>query len=116
MWIPGTPRFAPGDDVVLCLERTVDGYRTVSMAFSAFRVGAAVAGDRPLTRFGGVTVVGGRGVAGVEAARGLAEFRRAAGTVTGVASRAVLSEGQATAAVGAAASNRVEVQAVTGVV
>jgi hypothetical protein len=107
VWIPGTPRFAAGDDVVLCLERTADGYRTVSMAFSAFRVGAAVAGDRPLTRFGGVAVVGGRGVAGVEAARGLAEFRRAAGTVTGVASRAVLSEGQATAAVAAVASNRV---------
>src|SRR6188768_2824343 len=107
VWIPGTPRFAPGDDVVLCLERTVDGYRTVSMAFSAFRVGAAVAGDRPLTRFGGVAVIGGRGVAGVEAARGLAEFRRAAGTVTGVASRALLSDGQATAAVAAAASNRV---------
>ena len=31
LWIPGTPRFAPGDDVVLCLERTADGYRTVSM-------------------------------------------------------------------------------------
>ena len=82
VWIPGAPRFAPGDDVVLCLERTADGYRTVSMAFSAFRVGAAVAGDRPLTRFGGTAVVGGRGVAGVEASRGLEEFRRAAGTVT----------------------------------
>ena len=85
VWIPGAPRFAPGDDVVLCLERTAGGYRTVSMGFSAFRVGAAVAGDRPLTRFGGTAVVGGRGVAGVEAARGLEEFRRAAGTVTGVA-------------------------------
>ena len=88
VWIPGAPRFAPGDDVVLCLKRTADGYRTVSMGFSAFRVGAAVAGDRPLTRFGGTAVVGGRGVAGVEASRGLAEFRRAAGTVTGVAARA----------------------------
>ena len=71
VWIPGAPRFAPGDDVVLCLERTAGGYRTVSMAFSAFRVGAAVAGDRPLTRFGGTAVVGSRGVAGVAAARGL---------------------------------------------
>ena len=40
VWIPGAPQFAPGDEVVLCLERTADGYRTVSMAFSAFRVGA----------------------------------------------------------------------------
>ena len=81
LWIPGAPQFAPGDDVVLCLERTADGYRTVSMAFSAFRVGAAVAGDRPLTRFGGAAVVGGRGVAGAEAARGLEAFRRTARTV-----------------------------------
>ena len=57
------------------------------MAFSAFRVGAAVAGDRPLTRFGGTAVVGGRGVAGVEASRGLEEFRRTARTVRGVAAR-----------------------------
>jgi len=54
VWIPGAPRFAPGDDVVLCLEQVAGGYRTVSMAFSAFRVGAATAGDRPLTRFGGI--------------------------------------------------------------
>ena len=25
VWIPGAPRFAPGDDVVLCLKRTTDG-------------------------------------------------------------------------------------------
>ena len=108
VWIPGAPRFAPGDDVVLCLKRTADGYRTVSMGFSAFRVGAAVAGDRPLTRFGGAAVVGGRGVAGLEASRGLAEFRRAAGTVTGVAARGVLTESQATAAVAAATRDRVD--------
>ena len=107
VWIPGAPRFAPGDDVVLCLKRTADGYRTVSMGFSAFRVGAAVAGDRPLTRFGGAAVVGGRDVAGGEASRGLEEFRRAAGTVTGVAARGVLTEAQATAAVAAVTRDRV---------
>ena len=26
MWIPGAPRFAPGEDVVLCLEPAGDGY------------------------------------------------------------------------------------------
>ena len=108
VWIPGAPRFAPGEDVVLCLERTASGYRTVSMGFSAFRVGAAVAGDRPLTRFAGTAVVASRGVAGVAAARGLAEFRRAAGTVTGVAARAVLTEAQATAAVAGVAGDRVD--------
>jgi hypothetical protein len=100
LWIPGSPRFAPGDDVVLCLERTAGGYRTVSMAFAAFRVGAAVSGDRPLTRFGGTAVVGGLGVA--EASRGLGAFRRAARTVRGVAARTLQTEGQAAAAVAAA--------------
>ena len=96
-----------GDDVVLCLARTAGGYRTVSMGFSAFRVGAAVSGDRPLARFGGAAVVGGRGMAGVEASRGLEEFRRAAGAITGVSARGVLTEAQATAAVAAVASDRV---------
>ena len=107
MWIPGAPRFTPGDDVVLCLERTAGGYRTVSMAFSAFRVGAAVSGDRALARFGGTSVVGGRGVAGVEASRGLQEFRRTASAVRGIAARALLTEGQAAAAVAAATGARV---------
>jgi hypothetical protein len=102
VWIPGAPRFVPGDDVVLCLERTAGGYRTVSMAFSAFRVGAAVSGDRPLTRFGGTAVVGSRVTADVDAARGLAEFRRAVATVTGVSARAVLTEAQAAGAVATA--------------
>ena len=39
---------------------------------------------------------------------GSTEFRRAAGTVTGVAARAVLTEAQATAAVAAAARDRVD--------
>jgi len=109
VWIPGAPRFAPGDEVVLCLARTADGYRTVSMAFAAFRVGTAVAGDRPLTRFGGTAVVGSRGIAGVEASRGLEEFRRTARTVRGVAARTLLTEGQAAAAVAAATpGDRVE--------
>jgi hypothetical protein len=109
VWIPGAPRFEPGDDVVLCLARTADGYRTVSMAFSAFRVGAAIGGEPQLTRFGGVTVVGAGGAAeAVQATRGLDEFRRAAAAVTGVAARAVLTEAQAAAAVAGAASARVE--------
>ena len=108
VWIPGAPRFEPGDDVVLCLERIAEGYRTVSMAFSAFRVGTTVAGDEPLTRFDGVSVVGGRATAGVEAARGLAEFRRAAATVTGIASRVVATEAQASAAVAAASRARTD--------
>jgi hypothetical protein len=112
VWIPGAPRFEPGDDVVLCLERIADGYRTVAMAFSAFRVGTATGGDRGLTRFGGVAVVGGGSAPGArsaaEASRSLAGFRRVAAAVTGVASRAVLSEAEAAAAVIAAASSRVD--------
>jgi hypothetical protein len=108
VWIPGAPRFAPGDEVVLCLKRTADGYRTVSMGFSAFRVGTAVAGDRPLTRFGGTAVVGGGGVAGVEASRGLAGFKRTASAVRGMAARTLMTEGQATAAVAAATRARVD--------
>ncbi len=107
LWIPGTPRFAPGDDVVLCLERTDDGYRTVSMAFSAFRVQPAAAGGRYLVRFGGTTVVGGRTFGAVEASRSLDEFRRAAASATGVAARVVLTEADAGAAV-AAARGRVD--------
>jgi hypothetical protein len=112
VWIPGAPRFAPGEDVVLCLERTTGGYRTVSLAFSAFRVEAASAGDRPLTRFSGVTVIGGgsRAVAAgaVESARTLGAFRRAASTVTGVAPRIVLTEAAAAAAVVGSARARVD--------
>ena len=108
LWIPGTPRFAPGDDVVLCLERTADGYRTVSMAFSAFRVEPAAAGSRRLVRFGGTTVVGGRAVGAVEASRSLDEFRRVAASVTGVVARGVLTEADAGAAVTAAARGRVD--------
>ena len=112
LWIPGAPRFVTGDDVVLCLERTGDGFRTVSMAFSAFRVGGATAGERRLTRFDGVSVVGsGSGPGGrraVEASRTLPEFRVAASTATGVASRAILSEAAAAAAVVDAARGRVD--------
>ena len=111
VWIPGAPRFAPGDDVVLCLERIADGYRTVSMGFSAFHVGAAIAGEPQLTRFGGVSVVGGRATAAVEAPRGLDAFRRAARSVTGVASRVVATEAQAAAAVTAAATAAARVDA-----
>jgi hypothetical protein len=111
VWIPGAPQYVAGDDVVLCLERVADGYRTVSMAFSAFRVGAAVGGEPQLTRFGGVTVVGGRAAAGLEASRSLSEFRRTAGTVTGVASRLVSTEAQAGAAVTAAAASTARVDA-----
>ncbi|MEO5821835.1 MAG: hypothetical protein ABIT71_15135 [Vicinamibacteraceae bacterium] len=109
VWIPGAPRFVQGDDVVLCLERTAGGYRTVSMGFSAFRVGAVVSGDRPLTRFGGPAVVGpalagpalvGNGVTSIaETGRGLGAFRRAVATMKGVSTRAVLTEAQAGAAV-----------------
>ena len=111
VWIPGAPQFVAGDDVVLCLERIADGYRTVAMGFSAFHVGAAITGEPQLTRFGGVAVVGGRATAAVEAARGLDEFRRAAGTVTGVASRVVSTEAQAAAAVTAAATATARVDA-----
>ena len=41
MWVAGAPRFVGGEDVVLCLERVGDGYRTVAMSFSAFRVTSA---------------------------------------------------------------------------
>jgi hypothetical protein len=112
VWIPGTPRFAPGDDVVLCLERVADGYRTVSLAFSAFRVGTATTDGRRLTRFAGVTVVGGGSGPGAngaaEASRDLAGFRRIASTVTGVASRILMSEARAAAAVAEAEGTRVD--------
>ncbi len=112
VWISGAPRFVPGDDVVLCLERIADGYRTVSMAFSAFRVEAGAGGDPQLRRFDGVAVVGSPATAGarraVEAAGSLAEFRRVAQTVTGVTSRAILSEADAAAAVVDAGTSRID--------
>src|SRR5215203_1419852 len=51
LWIPGAPRFATGAEVVLCLDAIAGGYRTVSMAFSAFHVGATTGGEPALTRF-----------------------------------------------------------------
>lgn len=107
VWIPGAPRFTPGDDVVLCLERVADGYRTVSMGFSAFHVTGALGAERALTRFGGVTVVGGRTTAPLEVGRSLDAFRRAAQAVTGVPSRVVSTEARAAATV-AAAGGRIE--------
>ena len=58
MWVPGTPVFVPGQELVLCLERaggapTASGeerWRTVAMEFSAFRVDPRGDGDAMLTR------------------------------------------------------------------
>ena len=53
MSVPGSPRFSRGEEVVLCLERIGDGFRTVALAFSAFEVGPAAAGVTPLSRMPG---------------------------------------------------------------
>jgi matrixin len=98
MWIPGAPRFAPAEDVVLCLEAAGGGFRTVSMAFAAFRVRTAGASVM-LERFGGVAVVGGPGV---EPLRTLTAFRQTASAVKGVRSRVVMNDADAAAAIGAA--------------
>ena len=59
MVVPGSPHFTRGDEVVLCLERTGDGFRTVALAFSAFAVGSTSGGVTPLSRLPGeLTVVG----------------------------------------------------------
>jgi hypothetical protein len=104
LWIPGAPRFAAGEDVVLCLEAARGGFRTVSMAFAAFRVRPGAAGGA-LERFGGVAVVGGPG--GVEPLRTLAGFRQTASAVKGVRSRAVMNDADAAAAIAAAGSQPV---------
>jgi len=100
MWIPGAPRFVPGQDVVLCLEQSAAGFRTVAMAFSVFRVRTGPA-DVTLERFGGVAVLG--SPASVEAPRTLAAFRQTAAAVKGVRARPVMSQIDAAAAVAAAA-------------
>ena len=60
MWVPGAPRFAVGQEVVLCLEPWLGGYRTVSMGFSAFAVRRAPGTEPVLERLSeGLGVVGG---------------------------------------------------------
>jgi matrixin/thrombospondin type 3 repeat protein len=100
LWIPGAPRYVPGEEVVLCLERGPAGLRTVALAFAAFHVRPdAVAGAR-LERFSGVAVVGGSRAA-VEAPRTLAAFRETVAAAKGVGARAVLSAADAEAHVAA---------------
>jgi hypothetical protein len=98
LWIPGAPQFTPGDEVVLCLERAAAGYRTVAMAFSAFRVAVQASGARVLSRLDGeIALVG--APAGVVPSRTLVAFRAAAAAVTGQASRPVLGDAEAAALV-----------------
>jgi hypothetical protein len=106
LWIPGSSRYAPGDEVVLCLDRGPAGFRTVAMGFSAFHVRAGTGGPT-LERFGGVAVVGGS-MAAVEAPRTLAEFRETVAAAKGVRARVVLSAAEADAQVAAAAGTRVD--------
>jgi hypothetical protein len=83
-WIPGTPQFVAGQDVVLCLERAGRAWRTVALSFSAFHV-RAPAGAAPmrLERFHGELSVLGRPAAPT-ASRSIDEFRRIVGAVKGV--------------------------------
>jgi hypothetical protein len=61
--VPGAPHLQPGQDVLLCLERTADGrWRTVALSFSAFTIVAdRAAGEVRLQRrmTSGLHVVGG---------------------------------------------------------
>lgn len=85
MWVPGAPRFTPGQEAVLCLEPWLGGYRTVSMGFSAFAVHRAPGTQPMLVRLSeGLGVVGGPAALGVAAARTLDDFRRVASAVKGV--------------------------------
>jgi hypothetical protein len=93
MSVPGAPRFVRGEHVVLCLERTTGGFRTVAMGFSAFRVADA---RSPLVRLAGeMSVVGGPDH--VEAERTLDSMRRVVAAVKGVAPRLVSSATDAAA-------------------
>ena len=100
MFVPGSPSFARGEEVVLCLEPAGDGFRTVALGFSAFRVGAPTPGGARLTRMDGDLSVLGR-LRGAEPARTLDAFRATAGTVTGVRARLVVGATEAAAMVAA---------------
>jgi hypothetical protein len=95
MSVPGSPRFTRGEDVVLCLERAGDGFRTVALTFSAFRVAGASTGGAALQRMAGdVAVVGAqRGAAAPP--RTLEGFRATAAGVLGHGSRPVVSAAEA---------------------
>src|SRR5688572_19474457 len=86
MWVPGTPVFVPGQEIVLCLERAGGGgarWRTVAMEFSAFRVDPQGDGDAMLTRDAASSTVIGAPLNDGRSRR-LSEFRRVVGAVKGV--------------------------------
>jgi len=99
MVVPGSPHFTRGDEVVLCLERTGDGFRTVALAFSAFAVGSTSGGVTPLSRLPGELTVVGRQRAAGDAARTLEGFRDTAAGVVGRGSRLVVDAVEAAAMV-----------------
>ena len=87
MAVNGAATYVPGEEVVVCLERTRTGqWRSVAMGYSRFRVERSGAPERTgrLTRpLAGLEVVSPRGGA-VDGPRHLDEFRRIAGAVKGV--------------------------------
>ena len=86
VWIPGRAAVRAGATTSSCASSAPPAATApCRWVFSVFSgVGDAVAGTAA-DAIGGTAVVGGRGVSGMEAPRGLEEFRRVAATVTGVA-------------------------------
>jgi Matrixin/Putative binding domain, N-terminal len=85
MWVPGAPRYTPGQEVVLCLEPWRGGYRTVSMGFSAFSVRRSAGVQPVLDRFAdGLSVVGAPTALAATTPRTLDDFRNVASVVKGV--------------------------------
>lgn len=84
LFVPGTPTFTVGKELVLCLEHTPTGtrYRTVALSFSAFSV-TAVNGDAALAREMQHIDLVGAPAAQASSTRLLSEFRRTVARVKG---------------------------------
>ena len=57
MWVPGAPRFRPGQEVLVLLARRNGVLRTVALSYSTCAVSGTPANER-LRRFDGVQVLG----------------------------------------------------------
>jgi Viral BACON domain/Matrixin/Putative binding domain, N-terminal len=82
LYVGGAVEYRIGEDVLVCLERGPNGFRSVSMGFSKFDVVAQANGQRTLRRNMRDTAVVGGGAAVVRD-RTLSEFRDLAAQVTG---------------------------------
>jgi hypothetical protein len=83
LWIPGAPQYVPGLEVVLMLERTARGLRSVALSFSVFAVRQAGPLGSTVERLRGDADVPGEPIESGRT-RTLDELRQVVGTVKGV--------------------------------